>query len=47
MFGNRTQEDIAAVLDLCVAAGSPPSASDSANGLAMLPGVDPEALLDT
>jgi ribosomal protein S18 acetylase RimI-like enzyme len=38
-------EDIAAVLELWVAAGSLPSVSDSPDGLARLLAADPEALL--
>ncbi len=39
------EEDIASVLDLWAAAGSPPSVSDSPDGLARLLGADPQALL--
>ena len=42
---NATKEDIAAVLELWAAAGSPPSVSDSPAGIAMLLDADPEALL--
>lgn len=42
---NATEEDIAAVLDLWVAADSVPSVSDSPDGLARLLSADPEALL--
>jgi ribosomal protein S18 acetylase RimI-like enzyme len=42
---NATEEDIAAVLDLWVAADSVPSVSDSSDGLARLLSHDPEALL--
>jgi len=38
-------EDIQAVLDLWAAAGSPPSVSDSPDGLAQLLAADPQALL--
>ena len=40
-----TGEDIAAVLDLWVVAGSLPSVSDSPDGLARLLATDPQALL--
>lgn len=40
-----TREDIAAVLDLWVVAGSLPSVSDSPDGLARLLAADPQALL--
>jgi ribosomal protein S18 acetylase RimI-like enzyme len=40
-----TEDDIAAVLDLWVVAGSIPSVSDSPDGLARLLAADPEALL--
>ncbi len=39
------EEDIASVLDLWAAAGSPPSVSDSPDGLARLLAADPQALL--
>jgi ribosomal protein S18 acetylase RimI-like enzyme len=42
---SATEEDIAAVLDLWVAANSSPSVSDSPDGLALLLSADPEALL--
>jgi ribosomal protein S18 acetylase RimI-like enzyme len=42
---NATQEDIAAVLDLWVAAGSLPSVSDSREGIARLLATDPQALM--
>ena len=42
---NATKDDIAAVLDLWAAAESSPSVSDSPDGLALLLGADPEALL--
>ncbi len=42
---NATEEDIAAVLDLWVVAGSLPSVSDSPDGLARLLAADPQALL--
>jgi hypothetical protein len=37
---NATKEDIAAVLDLWAAAESPPSVSDSPDGLALLLNTD-------
>ncbi len=40
-----TKDDIASVLDLWVVAGSPPSVSDSPDGLARLLAADPQALL--
>jgi ribosomal protein S18 acetylase RimI-like enzyme len=40
-----TEEDIAAVLDLWVVAGSLPSVSDSREGIARLLATDPQALL--
>src|SRR5271170_2636520 len=40
-----SEEDIASVLDLWVAAGSLPSVSDSPDGLARLLSADPQALL--
>jgi ribosomal protein S18 acetylase RimI-like enzyme len=42
---NATEGDIAAVLDLWVAAGSLPSVSDSPDGLGRLLAADPQALL--
>ncbi|HEV3323710.1 MAG TPA: GNAT family N-acetyltransferase [Solirubrobacteraceae bacterium] len=42
---SAAEEDIAAVLDLWVAAGSVPSVSDSPEGLARLLATDPQALL--
>src|SRR5271156_2998266 len=42
---NATEDDIASVLDLWVAAGSLPSVSDSPEGLAGLLAADPQALL--
>jgi hypothetical protein len=42
---NANEEDIPAVLDLWAAADSPPSVSDSPDGLARLLSADPEALL--
>jgi ribosomal protein S18 acetylase RimI-like enzyme len=39
------EKDIAAVLDLWTVAGSPPSVSDSHDGLARLMATDPQALL--
>jgi ribosomal protein S18 acetylase RimI-like enzyme len=42
---NATPEDIAAVLDLWIVAGSVPSISDTPDGLARLLAGDPQALL--
>jgi ribosomal protein S18 acetylase RimI-like enzyme len=42
---NATQEDITAVLDLWVTAGSLPSVSDSREGIARLLATDPQALM--
>jgi ribosomal protein S18 acetylase RimI-like enzyme len=42
---SATEDDIASVLDLWAAVDSPPSVSDSPDGLATLLNADPEALL--
>jgi ribosomal protein S18 acetylase RimI-like enzyme len=42
---NAAEDDIAAVLDLWVAAGSLPSVSDSREGIARLLATDPQALM--